>query len=159
MYILSLLYLLLLLFYYLHVLYLSHQCLYCVCCTCWNPTKQIQCYLSHITHDVTAQQFLMLLVLDMTPPVTTDQSDRPKQRPVSCRVSPWSKWSECSAKCGKSYKYKRRTVTRHPLHGGRKCPRKMERRARCKLPRCKSQSLFSLSSLVQLEKFRTKHHF
>ncbi|KAK4292096.1 hypothetical protein Pmani_035109, partial [Petrolisthes manimaculis] len=55
----------------------------------------------------------------------------------NCRVSPWSSWSHCSATCGKAYKSKTRTIMSLPQFGGRKCPRKLERKRKCKRnPRC-----------------------
>lgn len=55
---------------------------------------------------------------------------------VDCMVTPWSDYSECSATCGKSYKYKRRMVKREPLNGGKPCPKKLERKKRCNVTKC-----------------------
>ena len=69
--------------------------------------------------------------------VGNDDDISDKRPKVDCQVSPWSKWSSCSASCGQGFKYKRRTISQQPSRGGKKCPSRLERRRECKhLPVC-----------------------
>ena len=54
--------------------------------------------------------------------------------PVDCLITAWSPWSACSASCGKGFRRKFRMVKRHPTPGGRKCPKKLEKRQKCEYP-------------------------
>ena len=56
---------------------------------------------------------------------------------VDCMVTEWSGWSACSSTCGRGYKYKRRAVKQEAQNGGKKCPRKLEKKKRCKMPKCR----------------------
>ena len=56
---------------------------------------------------------------------------------IDCMVSEWSDWSECSATCGKSYKFKRRIVKQDAIGKGKKCPRKLEKKRRCETQKCR----------------------
>ena len=53
--------------------------------------------------------------------------------PVDCLITAWSPWSACSATCGKGFRRKFRMVKRHPTPGGKKCPKKLEKKQKCKL--------------------------
>ncbi|XP_046327753.1 spondin-1-like isoform X1 [Haliotis rufescens] len=55
---------------------------------------------------------------------------------VNCMVTPWSDWSECSVTCGKGMMTKTRMVKVQPQNGGRKCPRKLMKKKKCKVDRC-----------------------
>lgn len=57
--------------------------------------------------------------------------------PVDCMVTPWSEWSECTQKCGKEYVTRSRMIKLEAQNGGKKCPRKLKRRKKCKLPKCR----------------------
>ena len=61
-----------------------------------------------------------------------DAMMREKQPVVDCLVTAWSPWSECDAKCGKAFRRKFRMVKRFPSEGGKKCPKKLERKQKCK---------------------------
>lgn len=58
------------------------------------------------------------------------------QPPVDCVVTAWSPWSDCNATCGRGFRRKFRMIKRHHSGEGRKCPKKLERRQKCKLPAC-----------------------
>merc|ERR1719433_644327 len=58
------------------------------------------------------------------------------QPPVDCVVTAWSPWSDCNATCGRGFRRKFRMVKRLHSGEGRKCPKKLERRQKCKLPAC-----------------------
>lgn len=54
--------------------------------------------------------------------------------PVDCVVTAWSPWSECNGSCGRTFRRKFRMVKRYPSEGGKTCPRKLERKQKCKFP-------------------------
>ena len=60
--------------------------------------------------------------------------------PVDCMVTPWSEWSDCTKKCGKEYVTRTRMIKVAAQNGGKKCPKKLERRRKCKLPKCRKYS-------------------
>ena len=62
---------------------------------------------------------------------------------IDCMVGEWSDWSECSATCGKAYKFKRRTVKQDAVGKGKKCPRKLEKKRRCETTKCRMYPLDS----------------
>ena len=57
--------------------------------------------------------------------------------PVDCMVTPWTDWSECKQTCGKEYVTRTRMIKLPASNGGKKCPKKLERRKKCKLPKCR----------------------
>ena len=52
-------------------------------------------------------------------------------------MSDWSTWSGCTATCGESFKFKRRQILVAPQAGGKKCPKKLEKKRKCKVPECR----------------------
>ena len=66
-----------------------------------------------------------------------DQSDA-----IDCMVTEWSQWSECSATCGKSMKTRQRMVKQEAENGGKKCPKKLVKEKRCKVPKCRKYSRY-----------------
>ncbi|XP_011315131.1 spondin-1 [Fopius arisanus] len=56
--------------------------------------------------------------------------------PVDCMVSEWSPWTPCSVTCGNGRVTSFRMVKREPENGGKPCPRKLTRRAKCQLAPC-----------------------
>merc|ERR1712043_13745 len=60
-----------------------------------------------------------------------------KEKVQDCAVTAWSPWSvSCSASCGQGHRHRFRSVTQEARGGGRRCPDKMERFKRCRLPSC-----------------------
>ncbi|XP_058804419.1 spondin-1 isoform X2 [Phymastichus coffea] len=58
------------------------------------------------------------------------------EEPINCQVSNWSPWTKCSVSCGNGRVTSTRTIIRQPANGGRRCPKRMTRRARCQLAPC-----------------------
>ncbi|GFS17750.1 spondin-1-like [Elysia marginata] len=55
---------------------------------------------------------------------------------VNCMVTPWSGWSECSATCGRGVIMKTRMVKVEPKNGGRRCPRRLVKKKKCRQKKC-----------------------
>jgi len=62
---------------------------------------------------------------------------------VDCVVTAWSPWSDCSASCGRGFRRKFRMIKLHHSGNGQKCPRKLEKRQKCKLPICEEDCVLS----------------
>lgn len=55
---------------------------------------------------------------------------------TNCQVSDWSDWSSCSATCGKGWVTRTRSILSQPQNGGKKCPRKLSKRKKCRMMKC-----------------------
>jgi len=55
---------------------------------------------------------------------------------IDCQVSAWSQWTECSVSCGTGWTTRRRNVLISPGNGGRTCPKKMDRKKKCRQMPC-----------------------
>lgn len=55
------------------------------------------------------------------PPLSMEQKCSTKPCPIDCRVSGWSGWSSCSAKCGGGVKQRTRSVVVEAQYGGDPC--------------------------------------
>ncbi|XP_063986743.1 spondin-1 [Diachasmimorpha longicaudata] len=61
---------------------------------------------------------------------------KPTLPPVDCMVSEWSPWTPCSVSCGSGRLTSFRMIKRESENGGKPCPKKLTRRARCQLAPC-----------------------
>jgi len=66
-----------------------------------------------------------------------DNKKQKKVEKVDCMVTQWTQWEDCTQKCGKQYIERIRMIKRQPENGGKKCPKKLSRRRKCKLPKCR----------------------
>ncbi|KAH3711312.1 hypothetical protein DPMN_070817 [Dreissena polymorpha] len=56
---------------------------------------------------------------------------------VDCMVTQWTEWDQCTATCGKQYITRSRMIKQQPENGGKKCPKKLSRRRKCRgLKKC-----------------------
>jgi len=69
-------------------------------------------------------------------PMSLVREDYIAPAPTNCQVTEWSVWSECSVSCGKGWATRTRSVLAPPQHGGRACPRKLEKRKKCRGDNC-----------------------
>jgi hypothetical protein len=53
-----------------------------------------------------------------------------------CQMTEWSSWSGCSTACGRGWMQKTRRILSDPQNGGLICPRKMDKRRKCRGNRC-----------------------
>ncbi|CAL7936929.1 unnamed protein product [Xylocopa violacea] len=67
---------------------------------------------------------------------STRDVELPFLRPVDCVVSLWSPWSPCSVSCGTGRVTSFRTIEQEARNGGRPCPKRLQRRAKCQLAPC-----------------------
>jgi cysteine-rich repeat protein len=64
-----------------------------------------------------------------------DEFRRLKQLPKDCRVTSWSSYSACNAKCGPGKQHRSRVVLRNATNGGSKCPDLKDER-KCQIKPC-----------------------
>lgn len=55
---------------------------------------------------------------------------------IDCEMSSWSDWSSCSVTCGRGVIMKTRKIITKDFNGGKPCPRKLNRKKKCKLAKC-----------------------
>lgn len=55
------------------------------------------------------------------PPLTLEQACNVQECPIDCKISEWSGWSACSAKCGGGVRERMRTISEHARFGGMPC--------------------------------------
>ncbi|XP_017772069.1 PREDICTED: spondin-1 isoform X2 [Nicrophorus vespilloides] len=67
-----------------------------------------------------------------------DQDKKIIQEPigevVDCQMSEWTNWSGCNATCGRGFSTKHRFIRVHPSNGGKRCPQKILKKRKCKIP-------------------------
>lgn len=51
---------------------------------------------------------------------------------IDCMVSPWTSWSACSVTCQDGQIHRQRTITNHPQHDGKPCPKKLSETRKCR---------------------------
>lgn len=59
-------------------------------------------------------------------------------KPVNCKLSPWSSWSECRGSCNRGGQFRSRKILQKAEHGGSPCPefKSLIKWRRCKLTKC-----------------------
>ena len=68
---------------------------------------------------------------------------------IDCMVTEWTPWESCTAVCGKQYITRARMIKVQPQNGGKKCPKKLIKRRKCKgLPRCCEYTHISIFSFL-----------
>ncbi|KAJ8679348.1 hypothetical protein QAD02_015135 [Eretmocerus hayati] len=86
------------------------------------PSQSLDYEPSHVYNDRANQQIL--------------QEPSYVSTPIDCEVSEWSPWTPCNVLCGVGQVTSTRKITRHPENGGKPCPARLYRRARCQLAPC-----------------------
>ena len=125
----------------LHVFYGSSASLLCMCsCFYLQNICTLVMLLSHPLHKSTLFIGNDGFVLDppeknTVPPVVKETTTPSAQR-VNCMVTQWSEWTACPVTCGRGYQHRRRMIKRHPENGGKKCPKKLQKKKKCKRQKC-----------------------
>ena len=60
---------------------------------------------------------------------------------VNCVITDWSDWSQCSVTCGRGFVTRTRTIKVQGSNGGIRCPRKLRKRKKCKMEKCRKYIL------------------
>merc|ERR1711951_172034 len=61
---------------------------------------------------------------------------------IDCQVSAWSEWTECSVSCGTGWSTRKRNVLLAAGNGGRSCPKKMDRKKKCRQMPCPANTKY-----------------
>ena len=80
-------------------------------------------------------QFSSVKVIGRGALIQNDDGSRACPQMVHCKVSEWSKWSNCSTMCDNGVSTRQRLVIRHPKHGGMACPALNETK-KCHVQKC-----------------------
>lgn len=80
-----------------------------------------------------------------------------KLEKVDCMITQWTEWEDCTQSCGKQYITRTRMIKRQPENGGKKCPKKLSRRRKCKLPKCRKYTGQSSDCMYTRVLIKIKH--
>lgn len=73
--------------------------------------------------------------------------------PTDCKMSKWSEWSTCDAKCGGGFQFRKRSVETPASHNGKSCPSSHEKQ-RCNTQVCDIDCEYSAwSAMSSCSKF------
>ncbi|XP_013383602.1 spondin-1-like [Lingula anatina] len=67
---------------------------------------------------------------------TTEENEKSEPDKIDCMVTQWTEWSSCSVTCGRGRVTRYRMIKVQPENGGKKCPKKMRQRKKCKHRKC-----------------------